>query len=144
MEDTSHILGGDARKRLFKPNNRAAVGVRGKRQFKQALADFTVRVVLATPKLFVHHLLLMVEISGSEQRMQHGITEHIEAGFPEAAGNGDMVDRLVVARPGIHRASGAFNQRRNFPVRKALRAFEQHMLEHMGNARNVEISSALP
>ena len=30
-EDASHILGGDARKRLFKPDNGTAVGVRGER-----------------------------------------------------------------------------------------------------------------
>src|SRR6185369_8796256 len=92
MEDTLHILGGDARKRLFKPNNGTAVGVRGEGQFEQALTDFTVWVVLATSKLFVYHFLLMVEIRGGEQRMQNGIAEHIKAGFPEAAGNGDVVD----------------------------------------------------
>jgi len=81
----------------------------------------------------------MVEIGGGEQRMEDSITEHIEPGFPEATGDSDVVDRLVIAGPGVHRTSGAFDERRNFPMRKARCTFEQHVLEHMGDARDLEI-----
>ena len=47
-----------------------------------------------------------------------------------------MVDRLVVIRPGVHRAAGALDKGGDFAVRKALRALEQHVLEDVRDARH--------
>ena len=48
----------------------------------------------------------------------------------------DVIDRLVVIRPRVHRAPGALDQGGDFPVREAVGALEQHVLENVRNTRN--------
>ena len=136
VEHAQHVVTLDGPHGLLEADDRAAVGVRGKGEVEQTLGDFVVRTVLAAAEFFQHHFLFALQFGGVEEGVQNGVAQHVEAGFPEAAGQGDVVDRFVVIRPGVHRAAGALDEGGDFAVWKALRALEQHVLEDVRDARH--------
>ena len=136
IEHAQHVVALDGPHGFLETDDRTAVGVRREGEVEQALGDFVIRAVLAAAELLEHHFLFAFQLGGIEEGVQHGVAQHVEAGFPEAAGQGDVIDRFIVIRPGVHRAAGALDEGGDFAVRKAVRALEQHVLEDVRNARH--------
>ena len=146
IEDAQHVVALDGPYGLFEADDRTAVRVGGEGQVEEALGDFVVRAVLAAAELLQHHLLFALQLGRVEKGVQNGVAQHVETGLPETAGQGNVVDRLVVIRPRVHRASGALDEGGDFAVREAVRALEQHVLENVRDAghRRVLVGAAKP
>ena len=146
VEDAQHVVPLDGPYGLLEADDRTAVRVCGEGQVEEALGDFMVRTVLAAAELLQYHLLFPLQFGRVEKGVQNGVAQHVETGLPETAGQGNVIHRLVVIRPRVHRAAGALDEGGDFAVREAVRALEQHVLEDVRNARHrrVLVGAAKP
>ncbi len=136
VENPQHVLAAQFRHRFLRANDRAAIGVLGERQLKETFGNFTVGIVLAAPEFFEDNFFFSCQFIGVKKRMQHRVTEHVEAGFPKSARQRHMVDGLIITRPGVDGATSRLNQRSDFTIGKAFGAFKEHVLKHMRNTRH--------
>jgi hypothetical protein len=119
------------------PDDGAPVRVDLVRLPEERLGDDPPRVVLVHPHLLEDHLELPRKLPGVEDRVPERVGEDIEGVFEEPPGEGDVVDRLVVARVGVDLAPHRLDLPGDLPGSPALRPLERHVLEDVGHPRAV-------
>ena len=83
---------------------------------------------------FQNDFALALQLVRVEAGVHERVGENVDPGVKESAGQHQVVDRLVVAGPGVDLAARSLHFARDLAYAALLRAFKQHMLEDVRDA----------
>ena len=101
---------------------------------REQLVDQIVGCVLDHLDLFEDHLLLALDVLGTERRVHHDIRQDVDGQRQVLVENLDVIAGVFLRGEGIELPANGIDRLRDVLRRPRRGTFEQHVLDEMGNA----------
>ena len=111
------------------------IGMHGVGLGHELLKQGNIGSILAHADLFQHHLFFPFQFPGIKSRVKHRVGKHLHGYWPVPGRKGGVVNRILVRGVGVYLPAYRFNGSGNFAGGAGGGAFEDHVLDEMGDAR---------